>query len=92
MASNSVAFNPCDSGSINTKTNLTTWNSLTFNSTTTVSGTFTDTINPITPLVNCYYVNGFSDVTISKAILNNCECCNLTIKNPGKQQFNESRA
>lgn len=92
MASNSVAFNPCDSGSIYTKTNVTTWNSLTFNSTTTVSGTFTDTISPITPLVKCYYVNGSSNGIISKAILNNCECCNLTIKNPGKQQFNESRA
>jgi hypothetical protein len=89
MASNSVAFNPCDSGSIYTKTNVTTWNSLTFNSTTTVSGTFTDTISPITPLVKCYYVNGSSNGIISKAILNNCECCNLTIKNPAKQQFTE---
>lgn len=82
MLSTSVAFNPCDSGSIYTKTNVTTWNSLVFNSTTTVSGTFTNTITPITPLVNCYYVNGTSNEIISKAILNNCECCNLTIINP----------
>jgi hypothetical protein len=81
----STTFNPCDSGSIYTKTNVTTWHSLTFNSTTTVSGTFTDTISPITPLVRCYYTNGSTNGIISRAILNNCECCNLTIKNPGKQ-------
>ena len=90
MLSTSVAFNPCDSGSVYTNTNVTTWNSLTFNSTTTVSGTFTDTINPITPLVNCYSVNRTTNVIIAKAILNNCECCNLTIKNPVKQ-FSETR-
>ena len=81
MASNSVAFNPCDSGSVYTKTNVTTWSTLTFNSTTTINGTFTNTINPITPLVPCYSVNGSSELIIMKAKLNNCNCCDLTIVN-----------
>ena len=80
MLSTSTTFNPCDSGSIYTKTNVTTWNTLTFNSTTTISGTFTNTVNPITPLSHCYYTNGASQLFIEKAVLNNCECCNLIIK------------
>jgi hypothetical protein len=78
----SITFNPCNSGSIYNNTNVTTWNSLTFNSTTTVSGTFTDTINPITPLVTCYSVNGTTKLFMTNVILNNCNCCNVTIINP----------
>ena len=78
----STTFNPCDSGSIYTKINLTNWNTITFNSSTTISGTFTNTINPITPLVNCYNVTGQSKLFINNAKLNKCGCCNLIVKNP----------
>ena len=78
----STTFNPCDSGSIYTNINVTNWNSLTFNSSTTISGTFTNTINPITPLVNCYNVTGQSKLFINNAKLNKCGCCNLIVKNP----------
>ena len=78
----STMFNPCDSGSIYTKINVTNWNTITFNSSTTISGTFTNTINPITPLVNCYNVSGQSKILINNAKLNKCECCNLIVKNP----------
>ena len=78
----STTFNPCDSGSIYTKINVTNWNTITFNSSTTISGTFTNTINPITPLVNCYNVSGQSKILINNAKLNKCECCNLIVKNP----------
>jgi hypothetical protein len=78
----STTFNPCDSGSIYTKINLTNWNTITFNSSTTISGTFTNTINPITPLVTCYNVTGQSKLFINNAKLNKCGCCNLIVKNP----------
>ena len=78
----STTFNPCDSGSIYTKINVTNWNTITFNSSNTISGTFTNTINPITPLVNCYNVSGQSKILINNAKLNKCECCNLIVKNP----------
>ena len=81
ILSTSTTFNPCDSGSFYTKTNLTTWNTLTFNSTTTISGTLTNTVIPITPLVHCYYTSGTSQIFIENATLNNCECCNLIVKN-----------
>jgi hypothetical protein len=80
ILSTSTTFNPCDSGSFYTKTNLTTWNTLTFNSTTTISGTLTNTVIPITPLVHCYYAGGTSKLFIENAVLNNCECCNLVVK------------
>jgi hypothetical protein len=78
----STTFNPCDSGSIYTNINVTNWNSITFNSSTTISGTFTNTINPITPLVTCYNVTGQSKLFINNAKLNKCGCCNLIVKNP----------
>jgi hypothetical protein len=81
MLSTTATFNPCDSGSIYTKTNITTWTTLTFNPTSTMSGTFTNNISPITPLVNCYSVSGSSELVITNAKLYNCDCCNITIKN-----------
>jgi hypothetical protein len=77
-----TSFNPCNSGSFFTNTNVTTWPNLTFNSTTTVTGTYTNTVNPITPLAECYSVDATTAIYISSATLNNCNCCNLTIINP----------
>jgi hypothetical protein len=77
-----TSFNPCNSGSYFINTNITTWSNLTFNSTTTVTGTYTNVVNPITPLAECYSAVGQSMVYISSATLNNCNCCNLTIINP----------
>ena len=82
MLSPSTTFNPCNSGSIYNNTNVTTWNTLLFNSTTIINGSFTNTINPITPLVTCYSVNGTTKLFMTNVILNNCNCCNVTIINP----------
>jgi hypothetical protein len=82
MLSTSTTFNPCNSGSIYNNTNVTTWNNLLFNSTTIINGSFTNTINPITPLVTCYSVNGTTKLVMTNVILNNCNCCNITIINP----------
>ncbi len=82
MLSTSTTFNPCNSGSIYNNTNVTTWNTLLFNSTTIINGSFTNTINPITPLVTCYSVNGTTKLFMTNVILNNCNCCNVTIINP----------
>ena len=82
ILSTSTTFNPCNSGSIYNNTNVTTWNTLLFNSTTIINGSFTNTINPITPLVTCYSVNGTTKLFMTNVILNNCNCCNVTIINP----------
>ena len=82
MLSTSLLFNPCDSGSYYISTNVTTWSPLTFNSTTTISGTYTKSISPITPLVPCYYANGTTQLFIENAVLHNCECCNIVVKTP----------
>lgn len=82
MLTTSSSYNPCNSGSIFIKTNVTTWSTLTFTSVSTITGTFTNTINPITPLVSCYSVNSSSILSINNAKLNNCDCCNLTVINP----------
>ena len=82
ILSTSTTFNPCDSGSIYNNTNVTTWNTLLFNSTTIINGSFTNTINPITPLVTCYSVNWTTKLFMTNVILNNCNCCNVTIINP----------
>jgi hypothetical protein len=77
-----TSFNPCNSGSFFTNTNVTTWSNLTFSAGTIVTGTFTNVVNPITPYGECYSAVGQSIIYISSATLNNCECCNLTIINP----------
>jgi hypothetical protein len=77
-----TSFNPCNSGSYFINTNITTWSNLTFSTGTIVTGTYTNVVNPITPLAECYWAIGQSMIYISSATLNNCECCNLTIINP----------
>ena len=78
----STAFNSCNSGTKYTNTNVTTWSGLIFGVGTTVTGTFTNTVNPITPLVKCYSAVGTTNLFIDSATLVNCNCCNLIVKNP----------
>ena len=78
----STAFNSCNSGTKYTNTNVTTWPGLIFGVGTTVTGTFTNTVNPITPLVKCYSVVVSTNLFIDSATLVNCNCCNLIVKNP----------
>jgi len=78
----STAFNPCNSGTKYKNTNVTTWPGLIFGVGTTVTGTFTNTVNPITPLVKCYSAVGKTNLFIDSATLVNCNCCNVTIINP----------
>ena len=78
----STVFNSCNSGTKYKNTNVTTWPGLIFGVGTTVTGTFTNTVNPITPLVKCYSVVVSTNLFIDSATLVNCNCCNLIVKNP----------
>ena len=87
----STAFNPCNSGTKYTNTNVTTWSGLIFSAGTTVTGTYTNAVNPITPLVKCYSAVGTTNLFIDSATLINCNCCNLTIVNPINNANPETR-
>jgi len=70
-------------GGTNTITNTTyTWQNITMVQGTTVNGTITDIIVPITPLVDCYDVKGNYSLNLNNVKINNCPCCSIVVKNP----------
>ena len=70
-------------GGTNTTTNtINTWNQITMISGTIVNGSFSNQINPITPLVNCYGIGGYYSIYLDNVNISGCECCNVVIVNP----------
>ena len=68
-----------------TQTNTITkniWNNLTMIQGTTINGTITNSIKPITPLAGCYYANSGYDLVLDNVRLVDCPCCSLVIKLP----------
>jgi hypothetical protein len=49
---------------------------------TTVNGTITSTVTPITPLVPCYEANGNYSLNLNNVRINNCPCCSVVVINP----------
>jgi hypothetical protein len=49
---------------------------------TTVNGTITDVITPITPLVGCYDAKGNYSLNLNNVRINNCPCCSVVVINP----------
>lgn len=68
-----------------TQTNTITtniWNNLTMVQGTTINGTITNSVIPITPLVACYSVKSGYNLILDNVRLIDCPCCNLVIKLP----------
>ena len=75
-------FKTC-SGAVTTSTITTyTWQNITMVQGTTVNGTITDVLTPITPLASCYEAGGNYSLNINNVKLIDCPCCSVTVVNP----------
>jgi hypothetical protein len=70
-------------GGVQTNTITTnSWNNLTMIQGTTINGTITNSVIPITPLVSCYGVNSGYNLALNNVMLVDCPCCNVSVINP----------
>jgi hypothetical protein len=71
-------------GGVTTSTNkIYTWQNITMTQGTTVNGTITNVITPITLEIPCYYTNSYYLLSINNARILNCPCCSVVVINPG---------
>ena len=78
LLSNKLCFNGTQTNTITTNT----WNNLTMVQGTTINGTITDSVTPITPLDHCYGVSSGYNLILNNVKLIDCPCCNVVVKNP----------
>jgi hypothetical protein len=65
-----------------TTTSIYTWQNITMTQGTTINGTITDVITPITPLACFYSAVGNYSLNLNNVRINNCPCCSVVVINP----------
>lgn len=77
-------FKTCSPGSLFTTQTTNVWENIVITNSTTINGTISDTVIPITPLAKCYSAVGSYGLSLDNVQINDCDCCNVSVINPAK--------
>jgi hypothetical protein len=82
VTTNSTLFNPCDSGVFSITNRVYTWSNINMITTTTVSGSISDVVAPIS-VVACYSATKIRNLTINNLKISGCDCCSVLLQQTG---------